>query len=220
MRAMKPKTRVIPLKRPRQVSVLAGLTGGFGTGKSTAARLFQTLGAKVIDADKLAHQALKRRTPTYDAICDHFGTKNILGIKGEIDRKKLARIVFKNPGKRKILESVVHPFVFAEIEKLAKKKSGILILEVPLLFETGLNEKMDVNIVVRVDEKTQMERLRKRMCATPAEVRARNKVQMPLVKKARLADFVICNDGSLKETKKQVFEIWKELKLMIKKENA
>lgn len=212
------KIKVIPLKKPRQVSLLAGLTGGYGTGKSTVARIFRSLGAHVIDSDRLAHQALKPGTPTYDAIRDHFGGKNILGKKGLIDRRKLAQIVFKHPGKRKTLEAIVHPYVFAEIQRLAKKKSGVLMLEVPLLFETNFNEKMDANIVARASEKTQAARLMKRDRVTPAEVRARVKVQMPLAKKCALADFVINNDGSIRETKKQVAAIWEKLLKLSSKE--
>ncbi|MBI4970476.1 MAG: dephospho-CoA kinase [Candidatus Omnitrophica bacterium] len=218
---MKPKkTRIIPLRKPKRVSLLVGLTGGFGSGKSTAARYFRLLGAQVIDSDQLVHEALKPGTPTYDAVCDHFGRKKILGAQGNIDRKKLARIVFENQGKRKILESIVHPYVFSEIERAAKTKSGLLILEVPLLFETHFNEKMDANIVVWSSEKNQMARLRKRTGATPSEVRARMKAQMPLARKKTMADFVINNGGSLKETKNQVLEVWKQLKSMMKKEKA
>ena len=204
--------------RVMKPNLLVGLTGGFGTGKSTAARFFRLLGAQIIDADKLAHQALRQGRPTYNAVCAHFGRKNILGPRGEINRRKLARIVFNNPGKRRKLESIVHPFVLNEMERIAKKKLGIVILEVPLLFETNLNEKMDVSIVVRASEKKQLLRLRKRTGASPAEVRARNEAQMPIAKKVRLANFVINNEGSLMGTKKQVFEIWKQLKSMMKKE--
>ncbi len=205
------KTAVIPLKKPKQVSLLVGLTGGVGTGKSTVADCFSRLGAQVIDSDKLAHQALKPGTPTYDAICDHFGRKNILGSRGLIDRKKLGAIVFNRPAKRKILESIVHPYVFQEIEKAAKKKEGILILEVPLLFETNFNESMDVNIVVSASRARQAERLKKRNGMTLAEVSARIKAQTPLSRKAALADFVVNNNGSKTETKIQVKEIWKKL---------
>lgn len=197
--------------RAKKPNLLIGLTGGFGTGKSTVARLFRGLGAQVIDADKLAHRALKRGQSTYNVICARFGRKSILGTRGEINRKKLARIVFENPGKRKVLESIVHPFVFRQIKRVTKKKRGILILEVPLLFETRFNEKMDANIVVRANEKSQIARLGKRSGTSRAEVKARNKAQMPIEKKAKLADFVIVNNGSLNETKKQVVQIWKQL---------
>jgi len=218
MRAKKAQIEVILLKRPKRVSTLVGLTGSFGTGKSTVARYFRQLGAHVIDADQLAHKALKPGTPTYDSIRDHFGKKNVVGKKGVIDRRKLAEIVFHHPGKRKTLEAIVHPFVFKEIEKIANKKKGVLILEIPLLFETHFNEKMDVNIVVKAGIKQQVKRLARRSGVEERQVRARIKAQMPLSKKERLADFVVDNSGSLKSTKKRVLNIWNQLKSMIRGE--
>ena len=175
-----------------------GLTGGFGTGKSTVARHFRKLGAHVIDADRLAHEALRPGVPEYQKILSCFGT---------VDRKKLAQIVFANPRKRKILESIIHPYVFRRIDELEKKKSGIVILEVPLLFETHFDKKMDSVVVVTASIQTQI----LRSSLSKDETRARIKAQMPLSQKMKRADFVIHNDGSLTETKKQTVAVWRSL---------
>lgn len=220
MRRKKVNYQVIPLKKPSRVSLLVGLTGGFGTGKSTVARFFRRLSAKVIDSDRLVHQALRPGSATYRAICDHFGRKNVLVANGMLDRRKLARLVFENSRKRKILESIVHPYVFSEIARLAKETRGVLILEVPLLFETRFDREMDVTIVVRANRKNQMARLAKKGSMTPREVRSRIRSQWPLERKVARADFVISNDGSLSETMKQVKSIWKQLKTMMREEKV
>ncbi|MBI4398777.1 MAG: dephospho-CoA kinase [Candidatus Omnitrophica bacterium] len=205
-------------RRVKLHRLLVGLTGGVGTGKSTAAGLFRRLGAQVFNLDTIAHQALKPDTPTAQAIQKRFGLR-ILDSCGRIERKKLAAVVFQSARKRKILESIVHPFVFRALEEKTRGKKGILVLEVPLLFETHFDKKMDVTIVVSARFRERLERLEDRHLGA-AQLAARTQAQMPLAKKETLADFVIDNNGTRDRLKQQVVSIWKKLKLMAREENS
>lgn len=192
--------------------LVVGLTGGFATGKSTVARMFRKLGAKVLDCDRIAHQALTQGTPTYFKIVKQLGPHAVCSPKGMIDRKKLGRIVFGNPLNRKKLERIIHPFVFREIgSELKAISKGVVILEVPLLFETRFDKRVDKVIVVSASRSTELARIRKKFRLSFEEARRRVAAQMPLSKKKTGADFVIENNRSLKETALQVKRLWKKL---------
>lgn len=191
--------------------VVIGVTGGFGTGKSTVARIFKSLGAKVIDADKIARGLLKTGTGVYKEILRVFG-KKVLQESGAIDRSKLAVIVFNNENPLLKLNKIVHP----EAVKIIKQKidgvsKGIIVLDIPLLFEAGLECLADKIVVVKSNRQNQYERLLKKTSLSKIEIAKRINAQMPLSKKIRGADFIIDNDGSIENTKKQIQKLRRKL---------
>ncbi len=184
--------------------LIIGVTGGFGTGKSTVARIFESLGAKVIDADKIALDLLKTGTSTYKKILKAFG-KNILKENGAIDRSKLAIIVFDSKKPLLKLNKITHPEVIKTIkQKIEGLNKGIVVLDIPLLFEAGLECLADKIVVVKSNRQNQYERLLKKTSLSKIEIAKRINAQMPLSKKIRGADFIIDNDYSIENTKKQV----------------
>lgn len=192
---------------------IIGVTGSLSTGKSTVSKYFKDLGAKVINADNIAHQVLKIPS-CRNRVIKIFGKEVLRG--AIIDRKKIAEVAFKNISYLKRLEKVIHPLVKKEIRSQIKvfrglKKDGLLVVDVPLLFEAGLNKYVDRVVVVKLIEKTQLERAMKQLHISVEQARLRIKAQMPLKDKIRKADFIIDNEGSLNQTKKQVKEIWLKL---------
>jgi dephospho-CoA kinase len=180
--------------------ILVGLTGGVATGKSTVARMFKQCGAVVIDADLLARDVVKPGKPAWRAIVTLFG-KTVLNPDRSLDRQALGSIVFRNRTKRRLLERIIHPRVAREqqrfVRRVAKRKPhAVVIYEVPLLFEAGVDKRVDKIIVVTADRETQIMRLKKRNHLSRAEALRRIQAQMSLSKKVRLADIVI--DGTLR----------------------
>lgn len=177
--------------------------------------MFAGLGATLIDADELARKVVDPGRPAWSEIVGHFG-RGILLENKEIDRKALGEIIFSNEYERKKLNSIVHPRVLDEeltaIREIRKKTpDAIVILSVPLLIESGHYNYCDRVIVVTVDEETHINRLMTRDGFSREEALRRISAQMPLSEKVKHADFVIDNNGSAEETKKQVEEIFKEL---------
>jgi len=190
-----------------------GITGSFGTGKTTVARLFAKFGAQVIDADKLAHKVIKKGSREYKKIVTGFGG-DILKLGGEIDREKLARKVFGKSSALRKLVGIVHPAVIMEIKRqLARVKSRkqVVIIDAPLLIESGLSRNLDKLIVVVASRENQINRLKKKTELNTSQILQRIKAQLPLKNKVIIADFIIDNNGSLTYTKKQVKEIWQKL---------
>ncbi|WP_293445409.1 dephospho-CoA kinase [Persephonella sp.] len=190
-----------------------GLTGSIGTGKTTVLNLFKELGAYVISADQIVHQLLKRKD-IKEKIKKEFG--NVFTSEGEIDRKKLAQIVFKDEKKRKKLESIIHPEVFKELENFFKsvdKKDpdAVAVAEIPLMIETGSYKNYDIVIVVYAPEEIQIERLKKKGMKED-EILRRIRSQMPIDEKIKYADIVIKNTGSIDQLKKEVENVYKKLK--------
>jgi len=181
------------------------LTGGFCSGKSTVAKMFESLGLKRLDADEVVHQLLSSSEEVWKKIEKIFGTK---------DRQKLGEIVFKDDEKRKKLEEIVHPKVKEVLEGQIKELElqGVkkVLLEIPLLFEAGWNRANpdDLIIVVEAEHAIQIERAKKKWSLSEAEIEARINAQLPLSEKVKKADFVIHNDGDLEATKAQVKEIF------------
>jgi dephospho-CoA kinase len=189
-----------------------GLTGGFGSGKSLVAGMLKKLGARVIDADALARDALKKGSPAYRKTVAAFG-KRILGKDGSIDRKALAGIVFSDKKKLRRLERIVHPAVIRHIKGVAAScKNGVLVVDAPLIYEAGIRKVFDAVVVVNASRRRQIERCVKKFGLGEAEVRKRMACQMPLEKKMLMADHIIDNNGTRKETEKQVTWLWQELK--------
>ena len=187
--------------------IVIGLTGNFGSGKSTVARLFQKKGASVLDADKLAHEVFQKKNRLHPKLRSLFPE-----LKGKVTRRRVAEIVFCNSRKRRGLESLIHPYVFRRIrQKLNEAKSRVMILEIPLLFESGFHKHCDRILVVRSPRSEVLKRLG-RLGYSQREVGVRWRAQMPLNEKIRFADDVINNSKSLEKTKIQVERLWRKLK--------
>ena len=191
-----------------------GLTGGIGAGKSTAAARFRALGALVLDADAIARAALEPGGACYLAVADAFG-EEILLPDGKIDRKALAKIVFASEEKRALLNELVHPHVieamFSRAEADLGKQGGIAVFEVPLLFESGMHERMDANVLVTADEETRLERVCRRDGATRESAISRIRAQMPDEQKRLLANYVLENNGSVAELNEQIDRVYNTL---------
>lgn len=191
-----------------------GVTGNLGTGKSTAAAMFAKLGAKVLDADKIARRLLHPGEVCFDPVVKMFGADILT--RGRIDRKKLAKRVFNDSRQLKKLERIIHPkvrkVISEEIKRLKQNgRTKIVVIDVPLLFEAKMNNLVDRSIVVTAAGATQVARAAKHLGITKAEAQRRIKAQMPLRQKIRLADMIIDNNGTLIQTKKQVKRLWEKL---------
>jgi len=201
-------------KRSRK-TIIIGITGSFGTGKTTVAKIFKSLGAALLDADKLAHGTFKRGSVSYRQIVKNFG-RGILDKFGKIDRTKLAYVVFRNKSSLSKLCSIVHPLIIAKIKESVRRilNSGdvpAIVIDAPLLIEAGLHDIVDYLIVVKTSRQTQIERVMKNKGLTRKDVISRIKNQMQLSKKIQMADYVIDNEASKSDTKKAVKKIWKEI---------
>ncbi len=196
---------------------IVGVTGSLGSGKSTVAAMFKSLGAGVVDADEINRRLLKETTtPLFKKILRLFG--NQILAKGAIDRKKLGRIVFQSPAKLKKLCAITHPAIIREMKKriafhkkAEKKKKTILIIDVPLLIEAGLLSLVDTLVVVKASRDKQIKRIQRRMNINKSEALRRMTLQMPLEKKIALANEVIDNNKTFNKTKRQVRRIWQKL---------
>ncbi len=187
--------------------LIVGLTGGFGVGKSSVAQLFKNRGAEVIDADKIAHDAMKKGSPAFDRVVELFGEALHPGGK-KMDREKLGRIVFADPKRRKGLEGILHPYVLEKIkEKLAATDRRVVLVEVPLLFEAGFETLCDKVLAVTCNAPVKLKRLKRKKFLEP-EIRARERAQMPEALKKRKADFIIDNSKSIYQTQREVERFW------------
>ena len=187
--------------------MIVGLTGGIGSGKTTVADFFRELGAHVIDWDELSRRAVQPNMPAWQGIVDHFGP-DVLKEDGTLDRQRMAETVFADGEQRGVLERIVHPEVFKEdarlTEEIRKREADALIVkDIPLLIEASLTSLVDKVIVVYASPEGRVARLAERGFARE-DVEARIKAQMPLDEKVKSADFVVDNNGSLDETRKQV----------------
>ncbi|MBN1691431.1 MAG: dephospho-CoA kinase [Dehalococcoidia bacterium] len=197
--------------------IIAGVTGTIGTGKSTVARMFAELGAFVIDHDRISREVVEPGKPAWQAILDFFG-KGVLNDDRSINRQALADIVFKDPDKLQKLNSIVHPAVLNEDQRLVEERKrvdpdGLIIKDVPLLLEAGpeiAHLLVDKIIVVFASPDVQLKRLIAR--GVPEEdARNRIRTQLPVSNKIRYADFVVDNDGTLDDTMRQVKNIHSSL---------
>jgi dephospho-CoA kinase len=199
------------------MALIVGLTGGIVGGKSTVASMFEDLGAKIVDADKLGHSVILPNKSAWKKIVKIFG-KDILQNDLIIDREKLGKTVFANQTLLKKLNEITHPEIIKIIKKeidLVKNKTynqqKILIIDAALIYEAKIDGLMDKVIVVYIDEDEQIRRLIKRNNLSKDEALQRIKSQMPIKEKIKMADYVIDNSSSLDNTKKQVEKIWKNL---------
>ena len=187
-----------------------GLTGGIGSGKSMVARMFAQLGADVIDADQLAREVVEPGQPALEEIAAAFG-QEILLPDGRLNRSKLAGIIFADGGARARLNAITHPKIRERIDaEVAARRSGsgVLIVDIPLLYENARTATVETVIVVWVDPETQLRRLQERDGLTLEQARQRIAAQMPLDEKRARADLVIDNSGSRANTRRQVEAIY------------
>lgn len=190
------------------------LTGGIATGKSHCLRSLAARGAPVIDADRLAHEAIAAGTPGHAEAVARFGDA-ILASDGEINRAILGRIVFGSTRDRRDLEAIIHPRVYRAIEQwfaaLGDRGTPYGIADIPLLYETGREIDFDVVIVAACPESMQLERLMARGGLSLDDARQRLASQTPIAEKADRADYVIDTSGSFEETEAQVERVVGEL---------
>ena len=197
-----------------------GLTGGIATGKTTVAEIMREQGAVLIDADIIAHDLLNPGTLVWEEIVKTFGNEVLLP-DNQIDRKKLGAIVFYDKKKLEFLNSIVHPYAIAETKNSIKywmeketsdNKSYLIVLVVPLLFETGTNALADYTIVVKCDKNVEIKRLMERNKLSEEDALKRISSQMDIDQKASMADYVIDNSRDLSFLKNEVDKIlqnWK-----------
>jgi dephospho-CoA kinase len=188
-----------------------GLTGGIGSGKSMVAAIFRSLGADVIDADQLAREVVLPGEPALQEIVASFG-REILLPDGRLDRGKLAAIIFADPAARARLNAITHPRIRERMDAEVAARGlgpGVLILDIPLLYENDRAGTVEKVIVVWVDPQTQLRRLNERDGLTVDEARSRIAAQMPLDAKRARADHVIDNSGSRDDTVHQVEAIYR-----------
>ena len=193
--------------------LLVGLTGGIGAGKSTVAGMLAERGAAVIDADELARRAVERGRAGFDAVVREFGPE-IVRPDGDLDRARLAAIVFADEDARRKLERIVHPQVaqlFLEESALWRDTDRIVVYVVPLLMEARLEALFDVLVVVRASREVRLARLAAAREMTADDIRARMDAQLEDEERERAADTVLRNDGAIEDLERQVDELWERL---------
>lgn len=194
--------------KPRRFVV--GLTGGIGTGKSSVLAEFERLGASVFSLDRIAHEQARPGREGFRAIVRAFGLA-VLDGKGRIDRRVLGELVFRDKAARARLERAVHPLILREMERLLSSLKGLIVVDVPLLFEKGLQRRFDATVLVRCRPQAQLRRIIERDGLTAAQARRRVRAQWSLSRKRALADHTINNDGSLSELRARVGSLHAEL---------
>ncbi len=196
--------------------VITGLTGGIASGKSTVSAFLKDAGAIIVDADKIAREVVRKGLPAWQDIVNTFG-QSILLPDGEINRILLGDVIFNDPAQKQVLNQIVHPWVFAEtatrmteIEK--KKLNAVVILDVPLLIESGMDTGLSDIIVVYVPEQVQFQRLMTRDALTQKQALARIRSQLSIEEKKKRATIVIDNSNSLENTRSISLTVYQHLK--------
>jgi dephospho-CoA kinase len=192
-----------------------GLTGSIASGKSTVARRLKDRGIPVIDLDKVGHEVLRRRHEAFEPVVAAFG-EGILGPDGEIDRKKLGAVVFKDPAARERLNLIMHPKIREEearrVSAMAEDGVGAVVTEAALLIETGQRKRFDFFVVVGCASEVQIERLMKRDGGTVEEARQKIASQLSFEQKKAEADFVIDTSGLKESTLGEADRLAEEIK--------
>lgn len=185
---------------------IIGLTGGIATGKSTVSNMFLDEDIPVIDTDEIAKNLFAKDSETYQEVLDAFG-EEILTPSEEINRNKLAKIIFNNKEAREKLNKIVHPKVkervFTEVKRFELEGQSLIVVDVPLLFESSFDEFMDFTILVYAKRENQIDRLKMRDNIDDSYALKKIKSQMPMTEKKKKADFVIDNSHSILSTKKR-----------------
>ena len=196
--------------------IIAGLTGGIATGKSTVSRFLSEAGALIIDADKISREVVSQGTAGYNEILSFFG-RTILLPDGEIDRKRLGEIIFNDSEKKAHLDAIVHPRVFERSAEMIAQIStqtpdAVVILDIPLLLEADMGNDLAELIVVYVPEILQLKRLMKRDGIDEQAAMARIRSQMPIEEKRKRATVVIDNSRTLSDSRRQALAVFNRLK--------
>ena len=211
--------------RGKDNRLLLGVTGGIATGKTVVSEMLEEMGAPIIDFDIIARQVVEPGKPALEEIVVYFG-EQVLQEDGNLDRKKISDIVFRDIEKRKKLEGFTHPRISEEFIRQVNEitnsdPDAIIQVAVPLLIELNLQYRFHKILVVYAPREMQIERLMKRDGITREAAANMLKAQLPIDKKVEYADFVIHNEGSLEETRKQVKDLWELLKkIQIGKQNS
>jgi dephospho-CoA kinase len=209
-----PELRLPSFPRRRGV-LLVGLTGGIASGQSSVGRMLAGLGAHVVEADALSRELTRSGRSGWWAVRRAFG-KNILLPSGEIDRGRLAALVFRDARARRRLERILHPLILAEEARLLRRwfrkgGRGLFVAVAALMFEAGSAALYDVTICVHASERERLRRLMRRDGLSRAEALARLRAQMPLRRKRALADFTVPNSSSLDDLRGRVLDLHRRL---------
>ena len=190
------------------------LTGSIGSGKSAVSQFLAELGATIIEADKLGHEAYMPGTEAWRKVVAAFG-KQITGADGNIDREKLGKIVFGDPKARERLNRIMHPKIYsmiqARLEEHRKQKTEIVVVEAPLLLEANWTSLVDKVWITTASEATVLKRLKERRKLSEYESLARLRSQLPLGKRLKQADVVIDTECTLEELKEKIKVLWQKL---------
>lgn len=194
--------------------MILGLTGVIGSGKSTVAAMLRAAGAAHVDADVIAREVVAPGTPGFAEVVAAFGS-GVVGADGALDRKALGAMIFKDPSLKKKLEAIIHPRVrdreVALIDDHRRAGAPLVVLDVPLLFETGAQSLCDKVLVVVVRDDVRIQRLTSTRGMTHDQITARDKAQWSQDEKAARADFVLDNSGTLEDTQQHVLRLYRQL---------
>ena len=194
--------------------LVAGLTGGIGSGKTTFASLLAERGAQIIDADTLGRDALRPDQPAWHSVVSQFGDEILQANSLDIDRKRLAAIVFSDPNKLAALNAIVHPVIIKGIAdrlELLANSGEIVVLDAALIAELGLDANLDALIAVMTSKDVRKQRLQGARDMDPLDIEARMGAQMDPDEVAARADIVVRNDGGLEELVREADRVWAEL---------
>ncbi len=190
--------------------LVVGLTGSIATGKSTISKMFSEADVPVIDADAIAREVVEPGEVAYEKIVQHFG-EEVTSEGGTLNRKRLGSIVFNDESERKALNEIIHPEIRKEMlsrrDQYIREEQPLIIMDIPLLFESGLFDYVDQVLVVYIPEKLQVERLMKRDKSSKEDAQARIDAQISIEEKKDKADAVIDNSGTIEESRRQLMEI-------------
>ncbi|OYR98154.1 dephospho-CoA kinase [Lactobacillus taiwanensis] len=191
-----------------------GLTGGIASGKSTADDFFKKKNIPIIDSDLIAHKIMEVGQAGYQAVIDYFGSK-ILTDNQTINRRKLGEIVFNDQAKLKKLNSLTHPLVHQEIKRQMEQyrlnQEKLVVIDVPLLFESGFESLCDGVLVISISPELQLKRLMKRNNFTEKEALSRINNQMPLSEKEKRATYVVANTGTINDLEKRLSDLLQKI---------
>lgn len=192
------------------MTLVIGLTGGIASGKSTISSILKAVGWPVIDADLIARQIVMPGSKGLEQIVNRFGPQ-MLNSDGTLDRKKLGKTVFDDPKKLSDLDKIEHPLIQeaidSQLDEFKKQHLPVVVLDVPLLFETGMDDECDLTVLAVVDQATQLKRLMKRDQISKMDAVKKISSQMSLKEKMQRADVIIDNNGTLEQTRSQVAEL-------------
>lgn len=194
--------------------LVAGLTGGIGAGKSTFAALLVERGAHVIDADQLGRDALRPGEPAWHSVVSSFGEEILSAASMEIDRKRLARLVFSDPDRLATLNAIVHPRILSaiadDLDRL-RDTDAVVVLNAALIVEIGLLDSLDVLVAVVAEKDKRSQRLQRDRGMSVADIEARMRAQIDESELIERADIVVRNDGDISALSAEADRVWAEL---------